>query len=63
MAMSPTERIELIGALCDSLEADDLPVSDAWKAELDRRNATFAQDRKQASPWHEVRARLRSRQV
>lgn len=57
--LSPQERLDLIGELCESLEAEDFPISDAWRAELDRRNARFAESRGSAVPWSQIRARLR----
>ncbi|RAU20718.1 addiction module component, tigr02574 family protein [Paramagnetospirillum kuznetsovii] len=57
--LSPQERIELIGDICESLDGEALPLSAEWKAELDRRNATFSDDRAYAIPWSEVRAKLR----
>ncbi|HLY58585.1 MAG TPA: addiction module protein [Stellaceae bacterium] len=57
--LSTQERLELIGELCDSLEAEDLPLSDELKAELDRRDASFAEDCARAIPWSDVRAKLR----
>lgn len=57
--LSPQERIDLIGDICDSLDGEALPLSAEWKAELDRRNANFADDRAHAIPWRDVRAKLR----
>jgi len=57
--LSLKERLDLIGDLCDSLEEAELPLSEQLKAELDRRNAGFAEDRAHAAPWSEVRDRLR----
>jgi putative addiction module component (TIGR02574 family) len=57
--LSPQERIDLIGEICDSLEGESVPLSAEWKVELDRRNAGFAVDRAQAVPWSEVREKLR----
>jgi putative addiction module component (TIGR02574 family) len=42
--LSTEERLTLIGELWDSLDAAALPVTDAQKAELDRRLATLADD-------------------
>ncbi|MEC4592396.1 MULTISPECIES: addiction module protein [Nitrospirillum] len=52
------ERLDLIGELCDSLENEALPISEALAAELDRRDATFEEDKRHAVPWSEVRASL-----
>lgn len=58
--LSPQERLDLIGDLWDSLDADDVPVPADLKAELERRNAAFDADRSRAASWEEVRAKLRS---
>jgi putative addiction module component (TIGR02574 family) len=57
--LSPQQRVELIGELCDSLNEEVLPMSDALKTELDRRIGGFAEQRVLAEPWSEVRAKLR----
>jgi len=57
--LSPQEKLDLIGELWDSLDPDTVPVSAEWTAELDRRNARFAEDRGQAIPWASVKAKLR----
>jgi len=61
--LSPQERIDLIGELCDSLDGETMPMSAALKAELDRRNASFAEERERAVPWSEFRAKLRPHHV
>lgn len=57
--LSPQERLELIGDLWESLDGADVPVPAELKAELDRRNAAFAENRTHAVPWATVRAKLR----
>lgn len=57
--LSPLQRIKLIGELCDSLNEEVLPMSDALKTELNRRISGFAEERAHAEPWNEVRAKLR----
>jgi putative addiction module component (TIGR02574 family) len=56
--LTPEQRLALIEALWDSLEQDDLPVTAAQAAELDRREATFEQDKLNAQPWDAVRKRI-----
>jgi putative addiction module component (TIGR02574 family) len=56
--LTPKERLALIEALWDSLKQDDLPVTAAQAAELDRRTATYEQDSKNAQPWDAVRNRI-----
>jgi len=57
--LTPQERLDLIGDLWESLDAADLPVTAEWKAELDRRNARFDEERVHAIPWDDLRAKLR----
>jgi putative addiction module component (TIGR02574 family) len=59
--LSPRQRLDLIASLWESLDDKDLPVTDAQRAELDRRIAGFDQDREQNIPWDQLRADLRQR--
>jgi putative addiction module component (TIGR02574 family) len=59
--LSPRQRPDLIESLWESLDDKDLPVTDAQRAELDRRIAGFDQDRQQSIPWDQLRADLRQR--
>jgi putative addiction module component (TIGR02574 family) len=59
--LSPQERLDLIGELWDSLDSDDLRLTPAQEAELDRRRATLAEDVRDARPADELLAELRSR--
>ncbi|HUH94586.1 MAG TPA: addiction module protein [Casimicrobiaceae bacterium] len=56
--LTPEQRLTLIEALWDSLEQDDLPVTPAQAAELDRRMETFEEDAASAEPWDVVRKRI-----
>lgn len=56
--LSATERLDLIARLWDSLD-EAAPLTEAQKAELDRRLATS--DTATARPWPEVRAELATR--
>ncbi len=56
--LTPQQRLALIEALWDSLEQDDLPVTGAQAAELDRRMATYEQDAQKAETWDAVRNRI-----
>lgn len=58
VSLSPAERLELIGAVWDSLSPDDLPVTDAEKALLDARIADMERDPDDQSPWPDVKTRL-----
>jgi putative addiction module component (TIGR02574 family) len=55
--LSPTERLALIEELWDSLDPSDVPVTEAHKAELDRRIA--AADSALGMTLEEIVAKLR----
>jgi len=65
--LSVAERIQLAEDLWDSVAADtgDLPLTDAQKAELDRRSEALDRDaaegRALGVPWDEVLRQLRAR--
>ncbi|MEK6337565.1 MAG: addiction module protein [Acidobacteriota bacterium] len=56
--LSPADRLELIGAVWDTLSAEDLPLTDAEKALLDARLADMERNPDDQSPWPDVKARL-----
>jgi putative addiction module component (TIGR02574 family) len=56
--LSPADRIELIGAVWDTLSPDDLPVTEAERALLDARLADMEENPDDHSSWFRVRARL-----
>ncbi len=59
--LSPQERIDLIGRLWDSLDAEAVGLTPAQQAELERRLATRADDVRDARPADEVLTELRRR--
>jgi putative addiction module component (TIGR02574 family) len=59
--LSPRQRLDLIEALWESLDDRDVPVTEAQRAELDRRIAGFEQDREQSISWEQISAELRPR--
>ena len=61
--LSVAERIQLAEDLWDSIpeEGTDLPLSDAQRAELDRRIEDLEQNPGAGEDWEIVRARLRER--
>jgi putative addiction module component (TIGR02574 family) len=63
MKLSIAERIQLTEDLWDSIppEAADLPLTEAQKAELDRRLEDLAHDPDAGESWEVVRARLYDR--
>lgn len=58
VSLSPADRLELIGAVWDSLSPDDLPVTEIEKALLDTRLADMERNPDDQSPWPDVKARL-----
>lgn len=58
VSLSPAERLELIGAVWDSLSPEDIPVTDAEKALLDARLADTERNPEDQSPWPDVKSRL-----
>ncbi len=56
------ERLELVGDIWDSIAQapDALELSEAQRAELDRRLEAYRRDPKAGSPWSEVKARIQS---
>jgi putative addiction module component (TIGR02574 family) len=60
LKLSVAERIQLVEDLWDSIAADPegLPLTDAQKAELDRRLGEHQRDPDSAVPWEAVRERL-----
>jgi len=64
-SMSPEERVRLIAELWDNLPSDAPELSDAERAELDRRlddmDADMAAGKPLGSNWPDVRARIEAR--
>ena len=66
-SLSKDERLDLLERLWDSLSAtpDEVPTTQAQRAELDRRSAALDQDvakeRALGVPWDEVVRQLRAR--
>lgn len=60
LKLSVAERIQLVEDLWDSIATDPeaLPLTEAQKAELDRRLEGHDADPDSAVPWEEVRERL-----
>ena len=56
--LGPTERLELIEAVWDSLSPDDLPITEAEKALLDARLTDMELHPDEQSSWADVRSRL-----
>jgi len=59
--LTAEERLELLGDIWDSLKPEDVPVTDAQRAELDRRLDDLEGDRDLGIPWEEVFRKIRGR--
>ena len=59
--LSATERLDLIGEIWDSIEAEAIPLTPAQVAELDRRVAMLAETPDDGRDAYEVLADLRRR--
>ena len=59
--LNPEERLALLGDIWDSLDPEDIPLTDAQRAELDRRLDDLEQDQCLGIPWEEVLQRIRDR--
>jgi len=59
--LSPADRLELIGELWQSLNPDDLPLTETEKSLLDERLAEADANPNAGRTWEEVEAELRQR--
>jgi putative addiction module component (TIGR02574 family) len=59
--MSVDERLDLLAVIWDSLDPDDVPLTEAQRAELDRRLDELMNDPSAGIPWEEVARRIRDR--
>jgi putative addiction module component (TIGR02574 family) len=62
-ALTPEERLSLLEQLWDSLAAtpEAIPLTEAQRAELDRRLDDLEREGPVGIPWEEVLSRIRSR--
>ena len=58
--LSPEERLRLLEKIWDSLSDDDVPLTAAQRAELDRRLDELDRDGPTGIPWEEVLRRLQT---
>jgi putative addiction module component (TIGR02574 family) len=61
LRLSPSDRLQLIEALWDTLSEEDIPVTPEERALLDARLADLEANPGDQSPWSEVKARLEQR--
>jgi putative addiction module component (TIGR02574 family) len=59
--LTPAERLALIAQLWDSLEQEQLPVTNAQEAELERRLGSLDEDRRNGVTWASLKAELEQR--
>ena len=59
--LTPQERLALLEEIWDSLEPEDVPVTDAQRGELDRRLDDLERDRDLGIPWDQVLRQIRER--
>jgi putative addiction module component (TIGR02574 family) len=57
-SLSTAEKVELLDAVWESLEADAPSLTEAQRAELDYRIARHEQNPSDVIPWEQVRAGL-----
>ena len=57
-SLSAAEKFELIDALWESLEADEISLTDSQRDELDYRIAQYERNPDEVIPWEQVRAGL-----
>ncbi|MEW6746819.1 MAG: addiction module protein [Planctomycetota bacterium] len=60
-SLTPEERLAVLEEIWDSLEPEDVPVTDAQRRELDRRLDDLEGDRDLGIPWNEVLRQIRER--
>ena len=59
--LAAEERLALLGEIWDSLNPEDVPVTDAQRAKLDRRLEDLEGDRRLGIPWDQVLRQIRNR--
>ena len=59
--LSPDERLALIAQLWDSLDDNQVQLTPAQQAKLERRLATLGRDRTQSVTWETLKAELDQR--
>ena len=60
--LSAAEKFELLDVLWESLEADDVSLTDAQRDELDHRLALYERNPGEVISWEQVRAGLFKKQ-
>jgi putative addiction module component (TIGR02574 family) len=60
-SLTPEERLALLEEIWDSLEPGDVPLTEAQRAELDRRLDDLERDPTLGIPWETVLREIRER--
>jgi putative addiction module component (TIGR02574 family) len=60
-ALTPEERLTLLEEIWDSLEPEDVRLTEAQRAELDRRLDDLERNPDAGIPWEEVLKQIRER--
>ena len=60
--LSAAEKFDLLDAVWESLEADELSLTDAQRDELDYRLGQYERNPDEVIPWEQVRAGLFKKQ-
>ncbi|MEW6754510.1 MAG: addiction module protein [Candidatus Latescibacterota bacterium] len=60
-SLTPEERLNLLEEIWDSLDPEDVPVTDAQRQEPDRRLDDLDRDQDLGIRWEEVLRRIRER--
>ena len=60
--LSAAEKFELLDALWESLEADELTLTEGQREELDYRMGQYERNPDEVIPWEQVRAGLLKKQ-
>jgi putative addiction module component (TIGR02574 family) len=60
--LSAAEKFDLLDALWESLEADELALTDGQRDELDYRLGQYERNPEEVIPWEQVRAGLLKKQ-
>lgn len=61
LKMNAEQRLALLGQIWDSLDPEDVPLTDAQRAELDRRLDDLEGDQESGIPWEDVLREIRAR--
>jgi len=56
--LSASERLLLVQDLWDSLDAEDIPLTESQKQELDRRKAAYQANPSSGRAWEDVKRRI-----